>query len=125
MGKQINYLIGKALFMILLVLTMPLFFCMAMQSVTAVQYAGTIREVRIYGQAGLDQILDEADTGINVEITVADPDVDPNDVLFQSEPMQNCIASSDPNVKKCVGFFQRPLAEDRIVADIVYGTITL
>ncbi|MBD3259938.1 hypothetical protein GF371_04900 [Candidatus Woesearchaeota archaeon] len=125
MDKQIRFLTGKAFFMILLVLTMPLFFCTAMQSVTAVQFAGTIREVKIYGEAGIDQVLDETDTGINVEILVADPDVDPNDVLFQSEPMENCIDTTDPNVKKCVAYFQRPLSEDRIIADVSYGTITL
>ena len=120
-----NKIIAKAFFMILLMLTLPVLFSLNINMALAVDgtlYAGTIKSVAIYGDAGLHQLLDEDDGGINVEIIVAD-DVQPEDILFQGEQMQNC--DNHPEGKLCTAFFTKPLAEDYVVADITYGTITL
>jgi hypothetical protein len=120
-----NRIIAKAFFMILLMLTLPVLFSLNINMALAVDgtaYAGTIKSVAIYGDAGLHQLLDEDDAGINVEIVVA-ADVQPEDILFQGEQMQNC--DPHPEGLKCTAFFTKPLAEDYVVADVVYGTITL
>jgi len=120
-----NRIIAKAFFMIMLMLTLPVLFSLNIHMALAVEgtpYAGTIRSVAIYGDAGLHQLLDEDDAGINVEIVVS-ADIQPEDILFQSEPMQQC--DPHPDGLKCTAYFTKPLAEDYIVADVTYGTITI